>query len=82
MKGKGYEERMEGLFSLNRMAAGGGVFDEDGKVLPSTSSMIMRMNRLPLSAESHHTEKFLLRQMVSGFFFWQKRIHPDQNLIY
>ena len=42
-KGKGYEERMEGLFPLSRMVAGGGVFGEEGNVLPSTSSMITEM---------------------------------------
>jgi hypothetical protein len=46
MKGKGYEERMEGFFPLSRMAAGGRIFGEEGNTLPSTSSMITGLEML------------------------------------
>jgi hypothetical protein len=47
MRGKGYEERMEGVFPLSRRVAGGGGFGEEGDVLPSTSSMIKGMEMVP-----------------------------------
>jgi hypothetical protein len=51
---------MEGLFPLSRMVAGGGVFGEEGNVLPSTSSMITRMEMLP-----NPSAPVLLRLMCS-----------------
>ena len=48
---------MEGLFPLSRMVAGGGVFGEEGKVLPSTSSMITGMDMLPRRGRSRRNNR-------------------------
>jgi hypothetical protein len=47
MKGKGCEERMQGLFTLRRMVASRRVFGEEGNVLPSTFSLNTGMAMLP-----------------------------------
>jgi hypothetical protein len=56
---------MEGLFPLSRMVAGGGVFGEEEKVLPSTFSMIMGMEMLPYSSKTEGAHIFQIYPIIS-----------------
>jgi hypothetical protein len=47
MRGKVYKEKMEGLFPLSRMAAGGRIFGEEGNVIPTTSSRVTGVEMIP-----------------------------------